>query len=391
MTDTSTRVVTPTLRDTGRRWLFWVAAGVFVVVIALVLLAAQGASNGGRVPYSPSDASPEGAKAIAEVLRRQGVDVATPTSFADARSALRDGGTLLVVDPEHYLPTARLEQLARASDRLVLLTPDRNALEAVAPGVRLAGVVGARTLPASCDLPAAVRAGSVSGAGGGFRVDDSARATSCFPSGAGVRSVVDLTHDGVHVTVVGARSVFTNAAVPLHGNAALALGLLGEHDRLVWYLPGIADAGGDGQPTIGELTGAWVTPSLILLVLTTIAAGFWRGRRLGPLVVERMPVVVRSTETVEGRARLYQRGASRLRALDALRVGAVARLASTCGLPRTATVHEVIDAVAAATGLGDRDIRDLLLDSVPATDRELVALSDALLDLERRTAAAVHP
>jgi hypothetical protein len=392
MTATQTRVVTPTLRATGRRWLFWVAAVVFVVLVAIVILVAQGAGTAGRVPNSPVDPSPDGAKAIAQVLGQQGVDVATPTSFADARSALASGGTLFVVDPDHYLPTARLEELAKSADHIVLLRPGRDALAALAPGVRAAGAVGARTLTASCDLPAAERAGSVSGKGSGYRVDASAGAVSCFPSGDGVRSVVDLTHDGVRVTVVGATTVFTNAAVPLHGNAALALGLLGDQRHLTWYLPGFADAGaGDTPQTIGELTGAWVTPALLLLVITVIAAGFWRGRRLGPLVIERMPVVVRSTETVEGRARLYQRGSARLRALDALRMGAIARLASACGLPRTATVDDVIEAVASATGEGSRGIRELLLDADPATDRELVALSDALLDLERRTAAAVHP
>jgi hypothetical protein len=390
--DTGSRVVTPTLRATGRRWLFWVAAAVFVVLVAIVILVAQGSGTAGRVPHSPVDPSPDGAKAIAQVLGQRGVDVATPTSFAEARSALEAHGTLFVVDPDHFLPTARLEELAKSADHLVLLSPGRDALAALAPGVRAAGAVGSRTLTASCNLPAAARAGSVSGEGTGYRADPSADATSCFPSGNGVRSVVDLEHDGLRVTVVGTATVFTDAAVPLHGNAALALGLLGDQKHLTWYLPGIADAGtGDTPQTIGELTGAWVTPALILLLITTIAAGFWRGRRLGPLVIERMPVVVRSNETVEGRARLYQRGSARLRALDALRIGAIARLAGACGLPRTATVDDVIEAVAAATGEGSHGIRELLLDADPATDRELVALSDALLDLERRTAAAVHP
>ncbi len=384
------QLVTPTLRATGRRWLFWVAAAVFVVLVAIVLLAAQGAGTAARVPASPVDPSPEGAKAIAQVLRQQGVEVATPTSFADARDALGSRGTLLVYDPEHLLPTERLTRLAARADHVVLLAPDRDQLAALAPGVRAAGAVASRTLRASCDLPAAVRAGTISGKGAGYRVDAAAGATACFPSGGGVRSVVELRHGGTRVTVIGATGLLTNAAAPLHGNAALALGVLGDEPHLTWYLPGIADAGTGGR-TIGELTGAWVTPALILLVVTVIAAGFWRGRRLGPLVIERMPVVVRSAETVEGRARLYQRSSARLRALDALRIGAIGRLASACGLPRTASVDDVIEAVAHVTGEGSRGIRDLLLDADPATDRELIALSDALLDLERRTAAAVHP
>ena len=70
-----------------------------------------------------------------------------------------------------------------------------------------------------------------------------------------------------------------------------------------------------------------------MLVLVALGAVFWRSRRVGPLVVENLPVVVRASETMEGRARLYERSNSRLHALDALRVGTVARLARTCGLP----------------------------------------------------------
>ncbi len=38
-----------------------------------------------------------------------------------------------------------------------------------------------------------------------------------------------------------------------------------------------------------------------------IAAAFWRGRRFGPLVVENLPVTVRASETMLGRARLYEK------------------------------------------------------------------------------------
>ena len=67
---------------------------------------------------------------------------------------------------------------------------------------------------------------------------------------------------------------------------------------------------------------------MILLLLVFLAAAFWRGRRLGPLVVENLPVVVRASETMEGRARLYQKSSARLHALDALRIGAIQRLAT---------------------------------------------------------------
>jgi hypothetical protein len=101
--------------------------------------------------------------------------------------------------------------------------------------------------------------------------------------------------------------------------------------------------------------------------------------------------VVRASETMEGRARLYERSNSRLHALDALRVGTVTRLATTCGLPRTASVGEVVDAVAALTGRDRTAVADILIDHVPSSDAELVHLSDQLLRLEVDAARAGRP
>ena len=114
------------------------------------------------------------------------------------------------------------------------------------------------------------------------------------------------------------------------------------------------------------------------------------GRRLGPLVAEKLPVIVRSNETMEGRARLYERAGAREHALDALRVGTITRLATTCGLPRRSTVDEVIAAVAALTGRERDAVADLLIDRIPTGDAELVKLSDDLLVLEADTTRAAR-
>ena len=112
---------------------------------------------------------------------------------------------------------------------------------------------------------------------------------------------------------------------------------------------------------------------------------------MGPLVVENLPVVVRSGETMEGRARLYQRSSARLRALDSLRIGSIDRLAAAVGLPSTASVADVCDTVAALTGSDRGAVRDLLVDAQPHTDGQLVTLSDQLARLESATLSAINP
>ena len=152
-------------------------------------------------------------------------------------------------------------------------------------------------------------------------------------------------------------------------------------------MPGVDDLrAGEELPSILDLTATWVTPLAILALLVTIAAGVWRGRRFGPLVRERLPVIVRSSETMEGRARLYERANARLHALDALRMAALGRLAARVGLSRTASVDEIVAAVAALTGRSRSELGDLLVGALPNSDAELLRLSDELSRLEHDVA-----
>jgi hypothetical protein len=252
--------------------------------------------------------------------------------------------------------------------------------------------VNRKVLRADCALPAVSKAEAVTGAGRGYRVTGTETvATRCLGSGSKVYSLIRLERGARTVTVLGTTDALSNEHVADRGNAALALNLLGANQRLVWYLPTIDDSAAGAAPSIAELTPVWVSSVMALLVIVAIAAAFWRGRRMGPLVVENLPVTVRASETMEGRARLYQRGGARLRALDSLRVGTIARVASLCGLPRLATVDEVIAAASAVTGADPRGLRSLLLDETPRTDRELVRLSDRLLELERSVAHSIRP
>lgn len=385
------QVLTPTAGRVLKRSLFWVGVVAFLVVIVLIVLGTAGAQSGG-VPLDSANAAPEGAMAVAEVLREQGVDVIATSSLAETRDAIadRDSTTLFLYDTNLYLTDEQLADAAGLAATVVLADPTFDELQAIAPEVALAGYVDG-TASADCDIRAVQKAGTVSLDGSGYRVvddgADGADVTACLGTGDDVYSLVQVGD----LVVLGATSALTNEHVIEEGNAALALNLLGEHDTLVWYIPGADDLAGSAPPDLGTLTPPWVTPALALLLLAFIAGAIWRGRRLGPLVVENLPVVVRASETMLGRARLYERSSARLRALDALRIGSVQRLAVLCGLPRTASLDDVVASVAAATGDGVASIRRLLVDAVPSTDAELVVLSDELLELERDVALAVRP
>jgi hypothetical protein len=394
MSVTTAEIVTPTIRRATRRWLFWIVVAVFAVLVALASITITGTAGTAGTPYSPTDASPTGSKALAQVLRQQGVHVSSTDTLEGTHAALaaHRHSTLMLVDPNGYLSQTQLRSLAALAQHVVLLAPGYAELSALAPQVDQGGTVPDKPLSAGCGLPAAVKAGTIGGKGIGYRiVDTSSPAIACYGSGDGVFSVVDITQAGRRTTLVGATAAFANGHVAEHGDAALALNLLGDNGHLVWYLPSVTDIAVQGGPTIAQLTPLWVSPVIVLLIITAIAAAVWRGRRMGPLVIENLPVAVRASETMEGRARLYQRGAARLRALDALRIGTIGRLATLCGLPRQASVDEAVSTVADLTGRDRGGIRQLLIDTVPTTDRQLVDLSDELQELERATARAIRP
>lgn len=396
--DIAQRDITPTLGHTARRSIFWVCVGIVLLLIVLASLGLRGSVVIGDA-LSPTNAAPAGSKALAEVLRQQGVEVEFTETLDDTLEFTEPDDafaatTMLIYDPEDILTSAQLGRAGARAEHIVLVNPSFDQLQALAPDVALAGVVP-QNLDADCELPAAVKAGEVSGDSMGYRVTgDDTVAIECFGSGDGISSLIQLTKtDGLdqRITVLGTWSALANDTITRDGNAALALNLLGEKPTLVWYIPGIGDLDGTGAGAAEAATPDWLTPAIGLLMLAGIAAAVWRGRRLGPLVIENLPVTVRASETMLGRARLYERSGSRLRALDALRIGTVQRLARTTGLSRHATVDEVIVAAAALSGRAPSELRTLLLDREPATDPELVQLSDELLILERDVTHATKP
>ena len=381
-----TASTTPTIRTAGRRALFWVIAGAGAVIVALVATFVTGGSSTGGVPLAAGNPAPAGSQALVEVLRQQGVTVTVANTLSEATAALSTSSrpTLFFSDEKSYLSHDQLTQLLRVPARTVVADPDFTFLEAAAPGIGFGGLSTADSLSADCAVPAARAAGTLSPGGKTFRTIDPSRTDTigCFPSGDGSYSVIELSNNGQTLTLVAQPGVFQNDGIATFGNAALALNLLGAGDTLVWYLPTLADVPRTGPPSLGALTPGWVTPVMILLILTALGAFVWRGRRFGPLVAENLPVTVRANETMEGRARLYARNSARLRAIDALRIGALGRLAGRVGLPRSAHHSEVTRAIATLTGRPVAEVQAILIDEVPRHDSDLLRLSDRLADLE---------
>jgi hypothetical protein len=358
--------------------------GALLLLAGLTALARPATS---ATPLAPDNPGPAGARAVAQVLGDQGVEVTYVRTVADAVRAADEGGTLLVAQGD-YLLDEQVDALIRTPTDLVLVAPPDHLLAAATDGgAELAydWGSGASARPARCADPAAQAAGSLRSDGVGFVALDDATVL-CFPSpdDPSLGAYLVREADGRTVRAVDTSAVLRNDTITEDGNAALALWTLGAHDRLVWLVPDPFDTSltddGDEAPALSLPPWFGVVALQALVVLLVVV--LWRGRRLGPLVTEDLPVVVRAAETTRGRGRLYRRAGARGHAAAGLRASAADRLAHRLGLPRSADAPTVVDAVARATGRPGDEVARLLYGPPPADDAALLELARHLDRIE---------
>ena len=362
---------------------------LLLVLVATGILSSLLTARTSGVPFAPDNPKENGARALAEILREQGVQVDYVRTTADALAAARAGSTLLVVGTMSLYGDP-LTQLRAVEADLVLVGPEAYDVQFLTDGDLVGsydddGGSQETARAASCDDPDAVAAGQITTDGYSvLAVRPAAR--TCFPPGtdssAGAYGVVE--RDGRRVVVITDASLMTNDRLVEDGNAALLLRALGHHDRLTWYLPSYNETGLEIPmgPPIGDLLPRGTLVVACQLLLVVLALALWRGRRLGRVVSEPLPVTVRASETTRGRGRLYRRSRSIGHAAAALRAGAARRAAGRLGLPRSAGATDVIDALARATGRSTEQVAGLLYGPPPTDDAALLDLARHLDELE---------
>lgn len=381
-----TATITEAPSRRGRTWR-WIALAVVAIVVLAALTAWLTAPRaGGRM--DPGATGPEGAHALITLLREQGVRIEVADTAAEAAELSGPTSLLLVAQTYYLWDDALLDTLAAARGDLLLVEPTSRTREALAPEIET-GTESFLSGEPNCDLREANRAGSARlGPTAVYTAaDDGVDLTRCY-EGALVRYA-----DGDRtITVVSTADFMTNSTLLREGNAALAMNLAGAHPRLVWYAPQQPEGEhGGGAASITDLIPDRVHWIVWQLCLVVALVALWQGRRLGPLVAEKLPVVVRASETVEGRGRLYRSRRARGQAAHALRTATLQRLTPRLGLGPGTDPAALVAAIAQhtarrATGLDPQLVHHALFGPAPAGDEDLVHLAHALDDIERQVA-----
>lgn len=371
----------PAIRSAGRfvarTW--WIGALAVVLIFLTSILTTQTSSE----DFHPANASPNGGRALAQILGRQGVDVRIATSIDDviALAAGQELSTVLVTNVERLGESASvlatvnadvvIEGSPYAAAQLALLT-DAITIDAAGSSV---------DIYASCEDPDAVAAGQLTSTQGSVAAAQ-AGVDICFPvsPGAPTGAYAVWEQNGYTWRYLADTRLFTNELLAEDGNAALGLRALGHHELLIWFVPGVM------VPSIVSPGAApmppWFEPAVLVGLIVLLLLAIAGGGRMGRIVSEPLPVVVKPGETVIGRGLLYRRSGAVAHSAQALRAGTARRLALATGASRGAGPEELVSAVASATGRPAQQIGELLYGPPPTKSKQLTQLADTLKALE---------
>jgi hypothetical protein len=359
------------------RWIL--LAVVVVLAVSAVSGLLTGPRPGGRM--DPEATSADGAHALVALLSDHGVDVVTADDIATVERAAGPDSLLVVAPTPNLIDDGGLQRLRGLPGDVLLVEPLSNVREALAPRVRVSPSTSFGGDP-DCDVPEAIRAGSAQlDLSDTYESVDGAALTRCYDG-----ALVRYTDDGRTVTVVGTADFMTNSGLLQEGNAALAMNLAGARPTVIWYTPKRIEGESAGATSIQDLIPARVGWIVLQLCLAVVFVALWRGRRVGPLVAEDLPVVVRASETVEGRGRLYRSRRARDRAASALRAAFLARVMPRLGLGARSDPAAVVETITRRVRHEPPAVEYALFGPPPADDAELVNLARLLDDIERQVA-----
>jgi hypothetical protein len=356
---------------------------LIVAVVALTAWRTQ--ANNNDLPLDPESASPDGTRAVVEVLQRNGIDVAiarTEQQLIEAQPA--SNFTIVVSDPE-VLGSSGVQTLRnQGADRLIYLGMPLSLSRFLSyrPGEPLTPGSIPNTQCRGSAVPELANLSLIT------------RAQQGYPTRSGCFQIDDqwlIAAPEPDTVIMGAPDALTNTTITAGDNAAIALRLLGQHSQLIWYVPDPRDVLPSQRLGVQGEIPLWLTPSLGLTVVAVFIVLWWRGRRLGSLVREPLPVEIPGLETVLSRGHLYFAARDFGHVAETLQHASKTRIAKQ--LNHTDLDHDLLLAlIAAQVGSAPSEIATLLFQPPrPTSHTELVRFATALRNLEEKVGLNARP
>lgn len=361
----------------GRLAVAAIVGCLLAVLVAAVVLTPRTTDE----PLDPASATPDGTRAVAQVLGQHGVQVTIARRVTELPADGVRGATVVLTRPQLLAPHTlqRTMALAATARRLVIVDADPATLQALDLPVTVDRLEDQPVSRCSVEWLHGLQ---LSWADLLYTPADFDR--TCFGEG-GKGAVVVLPPQGraPETVLLGSRAALTNKTVTDADNAAIALRTLGASDRLVWFAPNLAT--GDSAAAEGPRWPRWFHPAIWLAGAVVLLVMVWRGRRFGALATEPLPVLVAADETTRSRGQLYRKAHDRGRAAAVLRQATRVRLARYLGLAPNGPPETLVGHTARAAAHDPAHVADLLYGTEPPPDdAAMTTLAQDLQLLERQ-------
>jgi hypothetical protein len=388
--------------------------GALLAVAALVAFLVLSSQRPSGDPFDIRSAAPDGYKALSILLERRGADVGRSTAARALDEAPSPGQVLVVADPDLLSDreVARARSAADAGAVVVFGRQRESGVSADEFGLTGAPRIDARTLadtpaepvePGRCDIAELAGLGAVDSAFADRWAVEGQQ--SCYGRGLDALVLRRPVGRGAIITL-GSPYLWSNARLQPdkeHGgapldNAVVALRLLGPtaagatDGTRITFVDAVPSAGVSptGQQSPIALLPLPVQLAVVQLVAAFVLYAWWRARRLGAPVRERVPVEIAGSELVAAVGDLLRRRGSPDRAAVVLRADVRRDLARRLGIPPDAPPASLVAVVAARTGRPTDEVAAALSDGPVASAESLVRLTHTL-DAIRQEVLHGHP
>ena len=392
------------LKGTASRWQFWI---LLLVIGALVAVIMQLVSSRDDQRYSLENTGLDGYGAMSRVLEDNGVSITQAFTSEDALelSSEHEEATVVVFATSHAPPLSFLDDVPPGRD-VVLISPNSSMPVEIlddpriepgavspAPGVDTEAESADSAL--RCSSGPAQAAESLHAPGANFAVDPSAGSGSTSGQAAELGGCFPVTTDDDETqyalistdeaVLFASPDAFTNRNIEDQGNAALALGLFGANEELIWYTPSGADhLAADEWASPWDFLPDWVAPLSLWLLICGGVLILVSGRRHGPVVSEPLPVNVPASESAEGRGRMYQNANAYRESAWTLRSALLIRMSRLLRMGPQPDQGHIIEAIARELGTSSHEVEHSLDPRTVQSNSALLTFARALDRVENR-------
>ena len=379
MKATQVAVVTPTARER------FAAARPMIIIVVFSLLFAIAASilpkaGYNNAPVGIRNKEGDGARALAQVLGDHGISVREVN--AQQAASVDENTTLVVIFPSRM--TERMAQAIETRTNVVYVGLEE---EYGSHAPYLQGLRSERDYSSSktwltpgCTSDIAGRTQHLeasdyvlSGPASGWHL--------CFSDDGLTYAYAERSDSGRFRALIPDSLRLRNRAIAEGGNAALAINTIGRTPKVAWYSPTRSDTP-TGTSQDGMPASPYLMPAFLMVIAACLLAGLARGRRLGPLTSERLPIEVPASETLIGKARLMRSQRAYEHAAQALRSSTASRIATALGVAHTAD-REALTHAMEQRGLPSSRCSALLWGPPPTSEKALIRLANDLDALEK--------